>query len=173
MTVSYLTQSIRSCHLHPALEAGNETTAIGLDAIGEGGVLALIDQYFVLFLIIFIGILLLILLPIILRHRSRKPSKVDLKLAELEREREKLELMSKRMLIEKLRESAITPTDDERAQLERIQLDNTVLSRKIAHTMNEVDQRTKRLELGTDTAKLFETLSQVKEHEQGMFGKSL
>ena len=152
---------------------GNQTTASGLEAIGKGGLLELINQYFLEFMIIFIGILLLILIPIIVKYLAKKPSKLDIKLAELEREREKLQLLSKRMLIDNLKESAIIPTDREREVLDNIKIDSSILTRKISFQMNEIDARTKRLELGTDTAKLFETLTEVKNHEQKLYGKSL
>ena len=115
-------------------------------------------------------ILFLIIIASISKFRSRKST---IKMAELDLERKKLELMAKRMLIDDLKTSARLPTDSEREKINAINLDSSILTKKILHTMDEMDGRTKRLELGADTAKLLRTMSEIREQERKLFGKEM
>jgi len=115
-------------------------------------------------------ILFLIIIASISKFRSRKST---IKVAELDLERKKLELMAKRMLIDDLKTSARVPTDNEMEKVDAINLDSSILTKKILHTMDEMDGRTKRLELGADTAKLLRTMSEIREQERKLFGKEM
>lgn len=115
-------------------------------------------------------ILFLIIISSISKLRSRKGT---IKMAELDLERKKLELMAKRMLIDDLKTSARAPTDNEREKIDAINLDSSILTKKILHTMGEMDGRTKRLELGADTAKLLRTMGEIREQERKLFGKEM
>ena len=123
---------------------------------------------------ILIGLGLVFCLLIILWARSKRKSRRDaVRMAELDLERKKLELMAKRMLIDELKENARVPTDNEREKVDAINLDSSILTKKILHTMEEMDGRAKRLELGADTAKLLRTLGEVREQEKKLFGKDM
>ncbi len=120
------------------------------------------------------GIALLALVFIIISSVSKIRSRGStIKMAELDLERKKLELMAKRMLIDDLKTSARFPTDVEREKLDSVILDSVILTKKILHTMEEMDGRAKRLELGTDTAKLLKTLSEIRAQERKLFGKRM
>ena len=112
----------------------------------------------------------LIILASVSKIRSRSST---IKMAELDLERKKLELMAKRMMIDDLKTSARVPTDGERLKIDAISLDSSILTKKILHTMEEMDGRAKRLELGTDTAKLLKTLSEIRAQERKLFGKRM
>lgn len=123
---------------------------------------------------ILICIAFILLLLIVLWARSKiRSGKGAVKIAELDLERKKLELMAKRMLIDELKENARIPTDNERTKIDAINLDSSILTKKILHTMEEMDGRAKRLELGTDTAKLLKTLSEIRAQERKLFGKRM
>jgi len=77
------------------------------------------------------------------------------------------------MLIDDLKTSARVPTDVERGKIDAISLDSSILTKKILHTMEEMDGRAQRLELGTDTAKLLKTLSEIRAQERKLFGKRM
>ncbi len=120
------------------------------------------------------GIALLALALIIITSVSKIRSRGStIKMAELDLERKKLELMAKRMMIDDLKTSARVPTDGERDKIDAISLDSSILTKKILHTMDEMDGRAKRLELGTDTAKLLKTLSEIRAQERKLFGKRM
>ncbi len=123
---------------------------------------------------ILISITFILLLLIILWARSKiRSGKGAIKIGELDLERKKLELMAKRMLIDELKDNARIPTDNERAKIDAINLDSSILTKKILHTMEEMDGRAKRLELGADTAKILRTMNEIKEQERKLFGKKM
>ena len=123
---------------------------------------------------ILICIAFILLLLIVLWARSKiRSGKGAVKIGELDLERKKLELMAKRMLIDELKENARIPTDNERTKIDAINLDSSILTKKILHTMEEMDGRAKRLELGADTAKILRTMNEIKEQERKLFGKKM
>lgn len=123
-------------------------------------------------IIVGIAIVGIILIVIWARHRM-KAGKWALKQAEMDLERKKLELMAKRMLIDELKENARVPSDTEREKIDGVKLDSSILTKKILHTMEEMDGRAKRLELGADTAKLLRTMGEIREQERKLFGKDM
>ncbi len=146
-------------------------TANELAEFGQGRYFELLSEYFVIFLIIFIGILVLILIPLIIKFAAKKPSKVELQLAEMENEREKFRLLSKQMLEDELDTATMVLKPKEKEELRNLDLDNSILARKLLYTMNEVEKRTKRLEIGTSGAQLADTLEEIKDREQATFGR--
>jgi hypothetical protein len=124
-----------------------------------------------LFIIIFL-ILIIIIIGIIGWVIVRvKTSSARVRLSEADIDKKKLDLMMKRVLIEDLKNSSIMLNDSERTKLESIQVDNAILSRKVLYSMNEVENRTKRLELGTNLGKLNMSLGKIKQYEGKLFGK--
>ena len=123
---------------------------------------------------ILVGGSLVLFVLIILWARSKiKSRRTVVRMVELDIERKKLELMAKRMLIDELKENARIPTDNEREAIDAIDLDSSILTKKVLHTMEEMDGRAKRLELGADTAKLLRTLGEIREQEKELFGKEM
>ncbi len=126
-----------------------------------------------LFWILVVTGLLLLALVVIIYLSKIKTRREIIKSKELELERKKLEFMGKRMLLQELKESSKAPSDTEREQLDAIQMDNTILTKKIMHMMEEMDKRGKRLELGADTAKMVMTMREIKEKERQLFGRDI
>jgi len=127
------------------------------------------DFFLLLLLIIFMAIIGIIGWVIV----EVKTSKAHIKLAEAEVDKRKLELIMKRAMIEDLKNASIMLSDSERAQLDAINTDTSILSRKVLYTMNEVEDRTKRLELGSNLGKMNMTLGKIKKYEQRLFGPEL
>lgn len=125
------------------------------------------------FLLIFFTIIIFILIIAILWIINAKiKEKTALALAQYEIDKRKLEIAAKKAAIEELRNSAIVLNDKEREILEAIRTDNAILARKLLFKMNEIEERTKRLELGADTYKLMQTLQDIKEYERRLFGNN-
>ncbi len=123
------------------------------------------------FLLLFFAIIIFILVLVVLRVvNARIKQKALLNQANYDLEKMKMELQAKKAAIQELKNSAIMMSDKERETLERIQRDNAILQRKMLHKMNEIDERTKRLELGTDTFKLTKTLRDIRGYEDRLFG---
>lgn len=123
------------------------------------------------FLLIFFTIVIFIIVLAVLRViNSRIKEKMTLSLAQYELDKRKLDIAAKKAAIEELRNSAIVLNDKERETLEAIRTDNAILARKLLFKMNEIEDRTKRLELGADTYKLIQTLQDIKEYEKKLFG---
>ena len=123
------------------------------------------DLYFIIILLlitIIIGIIGWVIAKI-------KTSRTQIRLAETEVDKKKLELIMKRAMIEDLKNASIMLSDRERTQLNAIQADSSILSRKVLFTMNEVEDRTKRLELGSNLGKLNMTLGKIKKYEHNLF----
>lgn len=123
------------------------------------------DIYLILLIILFIVIIGIIGWVIV----KVKTSKTQVKLAETEIDKKKLELVMKRAMIEDLRNASVMLSDKERRQLDAIQTDTAILSRKVLYTMSEVEDRTKRLELGSNLGKLNMTLGRIKKYEHRLF----
>jgi hypothetical protein len=102
-----------------------------------------------------------------------KTSKTQISLAEAEVDKKKLELIMKRAMIEDLKNASIILSDKERAKLDSIRTDTAILSRKVLFTMNEVEDRTQRLERGSDLGKLNMTLGDIKRYERKLFGDGI
>lgn len=127
------------------------------------------DFFLLLLLVIFMAIIGIIGWVIV----EVKTSKSHIKLAEAEVDKRKLELIMKRAMIEDLKNASVMLSDHERAQLDAINTDTSILSRKVLYTMNEVEDRTKRLELGSNLGKMNFTLGKIKKYEQRLFGPEL
>lgn len=125
------------------------------------------------FLLIFFTIIVFVLILAILWIINAKiKEKTALALAQYELDKRKLEIAAKKAAVEELRNSAIVLNDKEREILEAIRTDNAILARKLLFKMNEIEERTKRLELGADTYKLLQTLHDIKEYEKRLFGNN-
>jgi len=127
------------------------------------------DIYFLVLLILIIVIIGIIAWAIV----RVKTSATQIKLAEAEVDRKKLELIMKRAMIEDLRNASVMLSDRERSQLDALKADTAILSRKVLFTMNEVEDRTRRLELGSNLGKLNMTLGGIKNYEHKLFGPKL
>jgi len=103
---------------------------------------------------------------------SVKTAGAKVHLAEMTLDRDRLNLMSKRILFNDLKNAAIILKDDEREKIESIRQDNSILSRRSIALMNEIEERMKRLELSTDMAKMFKIMSEIKKKESKLYGKT-
>ena len=132
-----------------------------LKLFSDGEILLLL----ILFIItVILGIIGMVLIKV-------KTSGMQIKLAESAVDKKKLEYMMKRALIEDLKSASVMLSDSERTKLEKIKVDQAVLSRKVLFLMNELEERTKRLELGSDYGKLNLSIGKVNKYERKLFGK--
>lgn len=125
----------------------------------------------------FIYILTLIAILIIVIVVARmittvKTAGAKVRLAEMTLDRDRLNLMSKRILFNDLKNAAIILKDEEREKIESIRQDNAILSRRSIALMNETEERMKRLELSADMAKMFKIMGEIKKKESKLYGKS-
>ena len=125
----------------------------------------------------FIYILTLIAILIIVIVVARmittvKTAGAKVRLAEMTLDRDRLNLMSKRILFNDLKNAAIILKDEEREKIESIRQDNAILSRRSIALMNETEERMKRLELSADMAKMFKIKGEMKKKESKLYGKS-
>ena len=125
----------------------------------------------------FIYILTLIAILIIVIVVARmittvKTAGAKVRLAEMTLDRDRLNLTSKRILFNDLKNAAIILKDEEREKIESIRQDKAILSRKSIALMNEVEERMKRLELSADMAKMFKIMGEIKKKESKLYGKS-
>lgn len=125
----------------------------------------------------FIYILTLVAIVIIVIVLARMTTRVKtagakVRLAEMTLDRDRLNLMSKRILFNDLKNAAIILKDEEREKIESIRQDKAILSRKSIALMNEVEERMKRLELSADMAKMFKIMGEIKKKESKLYGKS-
>ncbi|UCH88700.1 MAG: hypothetical protein JSV49_10680 [Thermoplasmata archaeon] len=125
------------------------------------------ESMYILILLILIIILVGIIGWVIVRVKT---STAKIRLAEADIDKKKLELMMKRVLIEDLKNASVILNDKERIKLDSIQTDNAILSRKTIFLMNEVENRTKRLELGSNLGKLNMSLGKIRQYESKLFG---
>lgn len=139
-----------------------------LSSVFEGSLLG----SFMFWLLILIGFAIFILIVFLYSIRIKSRDN-EVREVELAMEKKKLEFMGKRMLIQELKEAARAPSDKERDTLGAIDVDNTILTKKVMHMMDEMERRGKRLELGADTANLLQTMKEIREKEQSIFGKRL
>lgn len=125
----------------------------------------------------FIYILTLIAILIIVIVVARmittvKTAGAKVRLAEMTLDRDRLNLTSKRILFNDLKNAAIILKDEEREKIESIRQDNAILSRRSIALMNETEERMKRLELSADMAKMFKIKGEMKKKESKLYGKS-
>lgn len=98
-----------------------------------------------------------------------KTSGTAARMAEIGLDSKKLEIMSKRAYLEGLKNASMVLTDNEKKKIDSVRADNAVLSRKTLAMMDEVEERTSRLERGTDLSRLSRTLDKIKRYESTMF----
>lgn len=118
------------------------------------------------------GILLVFILIsyVIIQAIIRKNTiKTRIRLEEIENEKIKMNMLFKKKLREELQDAGLFLTKEEMEHVDSIKLDNSILSRKILYKMSEMDQKTKRLELGVNKAKLEGKLDEIGEHEKKLF----
>ena len=125
----------------------------------------------------FIYILTLVAIVIIVIVLARMTTRVKtagakVRLAEMTLDRDRLNLMSKRILFNDLKNAAIILKDEEREKIESIRQDKAILSRRSIALKNEIEERMKRLELSTDIAKMFKIMGEIKKKESKLYGKT-
>jgi hypothetical protein len=89
--------------------------------------------------------------------------------AQYEMDMVKLEIARKKALMEELRNSTVVLTDRERQRLEAVKVDNSILTRKLIADMNEIEERIKRSELGSDSVRTSQILGLIKSYENRLF----
>ncbi len=126
------------------------------------------------FLLFFFTIIIFVIVVVVMKVLStRIKAKTNEALTQYELDKRKLEIASKKAAIEELENSTMVLKDEERDVLESINRDNSILSRKLLFKMNEVEKRTKRLELGAGTHKMGRTLRDINNYEEKLFGKNI
>lgn len=129
-----------------------------------------IDDLYLLIILVLIIIIMAIIAWVIVKVKT---SSAQIKLAEAEIDKKKLEMMMKRVMIEDLKNASVMLNDKERKRLDNIKVDTAILSRKVLFLMNEVEERTRRLELGSTTGKLNMSLGKIGNYERKLFGQSI
>ncbi|MDG6225417.1 MAG: hypothetical protein QCI82_07880 [Candidatus Thermoplasmatota archaeon] len=126
-----------------------------------------ISENFILLLLSVIGFILLLLLLQVLKAWV-KGRNLKIK-AQYEMDMAKLEIAKKKAFMEELRNSTVVLNNSERQRLESIRTDNSILTRKLISDMNEIEERIKRLEIGSDTVRTSQILGMIKRHEGKLF----
>lgn len=91
------------------------------------------------------------------------------RLAEISIQREKLDMVKRQMEIREMAEASVLLGDDEKARLDAIREDISVLSRKNVALKNELEAKMTRLERGADLAKMQEQVHRIYEQENKLF----
>ncbi|NOQ53112.1 MAG: hypothetical protein GQ558_00745 [Thermoplasmata archaeon] len=91
------------------------------------------------------------------------------RLAEISIQREKLDMVKRQMEIREMAEASVLLSDDEKARLDAIREDISVLSRKNVALKNELEAKMTRLERGADLAKMQEQVHRIYEQENKLF----
>lgn len=91
------------------------------------------------------------------------------RLAEISIQREKLDMVRRQMEIREMAEASVLLGDDEKARLDAIREDISVLSRKNVALKNELEAKMTRLERGADLAKMQEQVHRIYEQENKLF----
>ena len=129
------------------------------------------DEILLILIFIIILVLIIVIMGIIGWVIVKvKTAKTQIKLAEAEIDKKKLEFAMKRAIIDDLRSASVLLNDKERSQLDAIRADNSILSRKLIFSENEFQDRLKRLELGSSLGKLNLNLGIIKSKESKLFG---
>ncbi len=124
------------------------------------------------FLQIFYSIVVVIILLIIAKViHTREKSKERRELAEFRLKHRKLDMQRKHMHLDKLKEASMVLKDEEKENIDNIERDKAVLSRRSLAMMNEIEERMQRLEKGADNAKLMKTMKKIDRAERELFGK--
>ena len=135
--------------------------------------MSLLEVFTSNFMYILTLIVILIIVIVVAYMIARiKTAGTKVRLAEMTLDRDRLDLMSKRILFNDLKNAAIILKDDEREKIESIRQDNAILSRRSIALMNEIEERMKRLELSTDMAKMFKIMGEMKKKETKLYGKT-
>ena len=137
---------------------------MSLDTIAD----AISDNFIVIFFTVVLLIVLLAILRVVDSWISERKTRT---VAQFETDMAKLEIAKRKAVMEELRNSAVVLNDDERAKLESIRTDSSILTRKLIFDMNEMEERTRRLELGADTFNMQKMLGDVKGYERRLFGR--
>jgi hypothetical protein len=116
-------------------------------------------------LFVFILISYVIIQAIIRRNTIR----TRIRLEEIENEKMKMNMLFKKKLREELKDAGLFLSKKEMDHVDSIKLDNSILSRKILYKMTEMDQKTQRLELGVNKAKLEGKLDEIEDYEKKLF----
>ncbi len=123
--------------------------------------------------IVFLIVLFILLILVIVIANTIKriyDNKNQVKLGELEIQKDKLNMLRKQSLIEQMKESATVLTDNERFHLDSIREDISILSRKNLALMNETESRLERLERGVERGTMQGHLQEIKDNEKKIFG---
>jgi hypothetical protein len=83
----------------------------------------------------------------------------------------KMDLLSKQAHLENLIEDSVEWTPRDLTKLDSTLDQNKMLKSKLDTGMVIADSKVKRLELGNQTAELFETLERIKKYEDKLFGE--
>jgi len=124
------------------------------------------DNFLLIFLSILFSIVLIILLRVLMVYLEGRRLKIK---AQYEMDMVKLEIARKKALMEELRNSTVVLTDRERQRLEAVKVDNSILTRKLIADMNEIEERIKRSELGSDSVRTSQILGLIKSYENRLF----
>lgn len=116
-------------------------------------------------LVIFLLICYVIVQAIVRRNTVR----TRVRLEEIENEKMKMNLLFKKKLKEELEDAGLFLSKKEMNHVQSLRLDNSILSRKILYKMKEMEEKTKRLELGVNRAKLEKKIGEIGEHEKKLF----
>ena len=116
---------------------------------------------------VFIFVLLTYLIANAIIRKGNQKTRV--RLEELENEKLKMGMLFKKQLRKELKDAGLFLTNDEMNHVHGLKLDNSILSRKILYKMTEMEEKTKRLELGVNKARLENKLDQIAEHERELF----
>jgi len=125
------------------------------------------SQLYTLLILTIFAIIVIVIGYVIVKIKT---ARLTVQLAEHEINKKKLEINMKRMLIEDLKNASIMLSDREKGRLDSIKADNSVLSRKNLFLMNEMEDRTRRLELGSTIAKMNQNLGKINAYENDLFG---
>jgi biopolymer transport protein ExbB/TolQ len=124
------------------------------------------DNFLLIFLSLLFSIVIIILLRVLMVYLEGRRLKIK---AQYEMDMVKLEIARKKALMEELRNSTVVLTDRERQRLEAVKVDNSILTRKLIADMNEIEERIKRSELGSDSVRTSQILGLIKSYENRLF----
>ncbi len=142
---------------------------LGSDSVG-GALVESLGANFTMIAIIFCACFILVL--VILAYRSIKTANNELRLKEIQADARHIEEASKGIIRSDLRRSRVVMKDKERRYLRGIEKDNNVLSRRVLFLMNEVEEKSHRLELGSNEVFLSRKLDTIQNQERKVFRDS-
>ena len=116
-------------------------------------------------LVIFLLICYIIVQAIVRRNSIQ----TRIRLEEIENEKMKMNMLFKKKLQEGLKDAGLFLSKEEMNHVQSLKLDNSILSRKILYRMREMEEKTKRLELGVNKARLENKIDEIGEHENKLF----